>query len=387
MLSFICAPHSAETFLAEYFEKRPLLIRRDDPVYYADLLTWDMIDRVITTMHLKHPQISMVDSRTRLPQEEYCYPSGLIDAARLYQRYADGSSMVLANLESALPTMADLCRSMEAEMSQRFQANIYVTPPGAQGLRSHWDSHDVFVLQIEGEKKWVLYDTPVELPFRAMHFDPEVDKPKEPTMEFTLRAGDMLYLPRGMMHDASTEGSHSMHITLGVLYTAWMELILEAAAKLGTQDPRFREALPAGFARPDFDRAAARETFTSLLQTLAENADFDSALDHFADDLISTRHSLLKGQLGQINRLAELTIESRCEPRPNLLYRIRADEERVTLSCYGGKMSLPVFAREPIEFALSGGPFVVKDLPGGLDDAGQLVLVRRLIREGLLVQL
>ncbi len=385
MLSYICHPHTADDFVTNYFEKKPLLIRRTDPNYYEKLLNWEMIDHVITTLHLSHPQISMVDSRTRLDPKEYCYPSGLIDAARLYQRYADGASIILGNLESGLPSMSNLCRSMEAEMSQRFQANIYVTPPHSQGLRSHWDSHDVFVMQISGEKKWMLYDTPVELPFRAMHFDPEIYKPNEPTMDFTLKAGDMLYVPRGVMHDACTEDVHSMHITLGVLYTSWMELLLEAAAAVGTEHASLRESLPAGFARPDFDRTEARATFKRLLNQIVEHADFDRALDHFADDLVSTRHSLLEGQLAQITRIGELSLDTVCRPRPNLLYRLRKTDEHVVLSCYGGNITLPIFASEPLEYALETKGFKVGALPGDLDDDGKLVLVRRLVREGLVM--
>ena len=352
MLSYLCAPLSAEEFLRDYFEKKPCLVQREDRNYYDKLLTWEMIDRVITTLHLSHPQISMADARGGLTKEDYTYPSGLIDAGRLYQRYADGSSIILGNLESHLPSMSNLCRSMEAEMSQRFQANIYVTPPGSQGLRSHWDSHDVFVLQISGEKHWKIYDTPVELPFRAMRFDPDVDLPKETTMDFTLKAGEMLYVPRGVMHDASTEDSHSMHITVGILNTSWMELVLEAAATVGTKFAEFRQALPPGFTDPGFDRGAAREHFKQLLQKIVEHADFDSALDTFADDLISTRHSLLEGQLEQVTRLPELSLESQCSPRPALLYRVRKTDEQVTVSCYGGNLTLPIFAAEPLEFAL-----------------------------------
>jgi ribosomal protein L16 Arg81 hydroxylase len=384
MLSYLCGPVTAEDFLENYFEKKPCLVQREDRNYYDKLLTWEMIDKVITTLHLSHPQITMADARGGLSKEDYTYPSGLIDAARLYQRYADGSSIILGNLESHLPSMSNLCRSMEADMSQRFQANIYVTPPSSQGLRSHWDSHDVFVLQISGEKQWVIYDTPVELPFRAMRFDPDVDLPKEKTMEFTLKAGEMLYVPRGVMHDASTsDDSHSMHITVGVLNTSWMELVLEAAASVGTQFPDFRQALPPGYTDPNFDRKAAREHFKSLLQKIVEHADFDSALDTFADDLISTRHSLLEGQLEQVTRLPELSLDSRCAPRPALLYRVRKDEEHVTVSCYGGNLTLPIFAAEPLEFALQTDSYTVADLPGDLDDGGKLVLIRRLVREGL----
>ena len=202
-------------------------------------------------------------------------------------------------------------------------------------------------------------------------------------MDFTLKAGEMLYVPRGVMHDASTEDSHSMHITIGVLNTSWMELVLEAAAAVGTQHPGFRQTLPPGFTHPNFDRTAARAHFKQLLQLIVDHADFDSTFDHFADDLISTRHSLLEGQLEQVTRLGEFSATSVCSPRPALLYRLRQDAEHVTLSCYGGNVTLPAFAAEPLRYALETERYTVADLPGDLDDDAKLVLIRRLVREGL----
>jgi ribosomal protein L16 Arg81 hydroxylase len=385
----LVAPITPETFLAEYYERRPLLVQRKDPSYFDELLTWDEIDRVLTTLHLSHPQINIVDAKRQVRAEDYVYPSGLIDVARLYQCFADGSTIVLSNLEGQVQQMADLCRSMEQEMCSRFQANIYVTPhqvttgDAAQGLRTHYDSHDVFVLQVEGVKHWILYDTPIELPFRTQEFNPQKIQPGDKTMEFDLEPGDTLYLPRGVMHDASTGHGDSLHITVGVLHTSWTELMLEAIAKVSLNDPELRRSLPAGFALPDFDRTEARRTFRRHLEKILAAADFDAALDHFADDLVSTRHSLLRGQLDQVRRLADIGLDTLVGVRPNLLYRLRRTDEHVFVSCYGGHTRFPAHTADALVHALTHDEYRVRDLPGDLDDPGKVVLISRLVREGL----
>jgi hypothetical protein len=154
-------------------------------------------------------------------------------------------------------------------------------------------------------------------------------------------------------------------------------------ASVGLRDPAFRKALPPGFARDGFDRTSARETFRDLLRRVLDHADFDAALDHFADDLVSTRHALLFGQMEQVARVASLGMASRVRARENLLYQLRTADERVTVACYGTTLKFPAHVREALEFALTGREFAVNELPGGLDDAGKLVLVRRLVREGL----
>lgn len=383
-LARLIHPASPEVFLASTFENEVLHVPRDDRGYYGSLLGLDDIDRVLTTLHLSHPAVTMVNAAKELTAADYTYPSGLIDAARLYQEYADGGTIVLNNLEGSLPSLMDLCRSMECELSCRFQCNIYVTPGGAaQGLRTHYDSHDVFVLQIAGSKHWRIYDTPIERPFRGQEFTPDRYAPGALTMEFDLHPGDMVYVPRGVMHDATSGAEDSCHITLGVLPTSWTDLLLEAVARVALEDSELRRTLPVGYARQDFDRTKARATFRELLERVVAKADFDAALDHFAEDLVSTRHPLLHGQMAQIHRLASLTVDDRASARPNLLYHLRKDAESVTLAAYGGRITLPIHAAEPLEYALTHEGYRIGDLPGELDDPGKLVLVRRLVREGL----
>lgn len=383
-LARLIRPFSPGDFFASHFESKLLQVARQERSFYDSLLSMEDIDRVLTTLHLQHPSVIMVNAaKPELKSSDYTYPSGLIDAARLYQEYEQGGTIVLNQLEGSLPRLMSLCRSMEAEFSSRFQCNIYVTPPNAQGLKSHYDSHCVFVLQISGSKRWVTYDMPVERPFRGQEFTPDRYKAGEKSSEFTLYPGDMVYVPRGLMHDAASTDEPSCHITLGVLPNSWTDLMLEAVARLGLDDAEFRRSLPVGFASQGYDRTKARAFFQELLQRIVAKADFDAALDHFAEDLVSTRHALVYGQMKQVERLASLTVDDRAAPRPSLLFHLIKDEERVKVMAYGGQISLPIHAAESLEHALNADEYRIGDLPGDLDDAGKLVLIKKLVREGL----
>ena len=254
-LARLIHPASPEVFLASFFETEVLRVAREDRTYYRSLLRMEDVDRVLTTLHPSHPAVTVVNAAKEIDAADYTYPSGLIDAARLYRAYADGGTIVLHNLEGSLPSLMDLCRALESELSCRFQCNIYVTPGGAaQGLRTHYDSHDVFVLQIAGTKHWRIYDRPIERPLRGQAFDPREHAPGALTMEFDLHPGDLVYVPRGVMHDATSGAEDSCHITLGALPTSWADLLLEAVARVALEDPELRRSLPVGFARPNFDR-------------------------------------------------------------------------------------------------------------------------------------
>lgn len=379
----LIAPMDAAEFMSECWEKKPAIIRRNDPKYYSDLLSLEAFDRAITTVSPQHPQCFIANAAREVQAEEYTTGTSAIDPTRLYQQYADGGTIVYSQLETVYQPLADFCRSLEREVNTHFQCNIYCSPPNAQGFPTHYDSHDVFVLQIHGTKKWYLYNTPVDLPFRGQPFR-RAETPKgEVTQEFELSPGDVVYIPRGVMHDAKTTDEATLHITVGIIAHSWTELLLESVARVALSDPDFRRALPPGFARASFDRGAARAHFKDLLSRVAEKADFDAALDHFADDLVSTRNALLEGQLNQLLRLNKLTAGDRAGARPNLVYRHRIQDEQLVVSCYGAEMRLPEHAAEPTLFALENEGFTISELPGDLDDAGKVVLIKRLVREGM----
>ena len=67
-----------------------------------------------------------------------------------------------------------------------------------------------------------------------------------------------------------------------------------------------------------------------------------------------------------------------------LAYLIDEDEESLILRFHRNEIAVLLHARPAVLHALTTERFRVRDLPGNLDDAGKLVLVRRLIREGLL---
>ena len=379
----LIAPMTREEFFRDYWEKKPLLVRRSERAYYSDLLSIRTLDRVLTSQTLTRNSAFIANASRQVQAEEFCFPDGVVDVARLYQQFADGGTIVFNQLHTVLPVLHDLCRSLERDLSCRFQTNIYMTPARSQGFPTHYDSHDVFILQVQGVKHWQVFNTPIELPFRGQPFKRDETPKGDVTMEFDLEPGDMFYLPRGMMHDAQTREGETLHITLGALATSWTELLLEAVAKVSLTDPAFRRSLPPGYSRTEFDRAGARGQFKELLTKLVERADFDSALDHFADDLVSTRTALLEGQLEQMLTLGKIHEDTKAGARPNLLYRYREKDGQFIVSCYGAEMRLPVHAAEPTRYALETPEFLVKDLPGELDDAGKVVLIKRLVREGM----
>jgi ribosomal protein L16 Arg81 hydroxylase len=382
-LDWLLQPVSKSVFFSDYWEKRPLVIKRANPAYFDKLLTLNDVDHVITALDRGFPNITLKDAKRALSASDYTVDGKALDVTRVYQLFQEGATITLAYLDTVLPTLALFCRSLETEFSCPFQTNIYLTPAKAQGAKPHYDTHDVFVLQVSGSKKWQIYGTPVELPLPGQDFDAASHQLGELTQEFELQPGDVAYIPRGVAHDAHSTDLTSLHITAGILRYTWADLLLECVASASLNDPAFRRALPPGLARADFNRVEARQTLQRLLQQVSEKADFDAAIEELVDQFLSSCPPVLTGQISQIARLDELTAQSLAGARQGIIYRLQTSDDCVTVDHYSGTVTFPRHVYEPLRFALEHSRFVVGELPGDLDDEGKLVLVRRLIREGL----
>jgi bifunctional lysine-specific demethylase and histidyl-hydroxylase NO66 len=290
----------------------------------------------------------------------------MAEIGRVLAEFEAGATLVLQGLHHTSPPLAEFCRYLEIELGHPAQANAYFTPRDAQGLPVHHDTHDVFSLQVAGEKRWLVYEPALELPLKDQKYGPELGEPGEPVYDVTLRAGDTLYLPRGWLHQAMTSSTDSLHITVGVNVYTWLDAF-KAALGDCEDDVQFRRS-------PDGDAE-------DLLEALGARLAPDEVSARQRRKLVSTRRPLLPDQLRQLRLLEGLTRETLLERRPTVLF----DLDGSSLVFEGKTVALPAVAGEDLEFIASAdGAFTADELPGDLDDETRLVLVRRLVREGFL---
>lgn len=386
-LDWLISPVTKEQYFEEYWETHPLVVNRDEPEYFSSLLSLEDVDRIITTLDRRYPDICIKNAGRPIGAAEYSLAGGVLDVSKVYQLFQEGSTITLAYLDTVIPALTVFCRALENEFSFPFQTNVYLTPPGAQGAQRHYDTHDVFVLQVAGSKRWTLFGTPVESPLAGQDYDAEVHELGAPTVEFELTAGDVAYIPRGVGHEARSTDTISLHITAGILRYTWADLLLELVARASLTDSTLRKALPPGFARSGFDRVHALQSVRNLLGKACTTANFDAALDSIIETFLSACPPSLEGQMGQLAALDRLTIDSLVGARQGVVFRVGANGDSVWVDCYSRKITFPPHVQEAVRFALHHSRFAVRSLPGNLGDDGRLTLIRRLIREGLVVAL
>ena len=375
---FLIAPVTRDEFLARYYEREALLTRRGEPDRYADLLTVDMLDHFIASADLREGMLDLTSQKNRIPRDAYVNDSGRISAVSVAEHYMRGATIILPHLHDSMLNLGEFCRSLEEVFSCHVQTNIYLTPSGNQGFPPHFDSHDVFVMQISGAKAWRFYGVPVETPYRGETFELGRHQPGEVTKSFTLEPGDCVYIPRGLMHDAENVGDEpSLHITVGLITKTWADLLLESISELALTEPDFRRSLPAGFAAREFDREQARAHFDRLTRLIADKASMDSAFDLLADNVLRARRPNTSGVIAAAQSMAE---SDRFRRRRFVPWNAAEDEGALVIVGPDGDLRFTQDDGDALELALSGAPFGEDDL----NCADPVEMIRRLWSHGYL---
>lgn len=391
-LRALLAPVGVEEFFRDHWEKQPLLLNRDDPRAYAGLLSRGDAEQVIAFTRPKFvdsgafsaesPRASTVVQgwlAERPVRDGIIYP-GLEDLRRVYSQ---GKTVVIMTMQQRWMPIAALCRSLEDVFHCPVHANLYMTPKGAQGFAAHFDPHEVFVLQLEGTKHWRLHGCARPLPLADERFDVSRDRLGEPR-EVHLKPGDLLYLPRGFVHEAFTSESASMHLTVGVNVFRWADLLHEAVDELARRDERFRASLPPGaFRGPDLPETLA-ERFRELAEAFARGAGAEAALDHLGDQFFGQLPVLPDDSPDHSGDPEEIGLDTELRRRPGLICRVVRDGGWVSVLFPGGHVGGPLKIAPALRFVAETERFAVRDLPGELGPEGKLVLARRLLRERLL---
>ena len=336
------------------------------------------VERLVCSTAIRYPAFRLVREGGQLGVGSYTRDvswrpplTSAVDVPRLLAEWEAGATIVLQALHVTWHPLAVFCRLLEAALEQPVQANAYYTPHGSQGFAVHHDTHDVLVLQIAGEKRWRIYEPLLELPLKHQRYAPGLGEHGDPAEELTLRAGDTLYLPRGWLHDAETSDTDSLHLTLGITQYTRLDAI--------------RDALGACEDDVSLRRNVAGQDGDGLLDALGEQLDAESIEWRRRRAFLDSRRPIREDGLTQLAALGELGPETVLERRETVIADLEGASDGLALLFEGKEIRFPAHAAPELEACFElDEPFRVADLPGELDVAGRLVLVRRLVREGFL---
>jgi hypothetical protein len=375
-------PVDPDRFLQDYWERRPLLVPRGQEGRFDDLLSQAETERLVSSTGLRYPAVRVVKEGEKIPIGRYTEtvpwrPSGFTatgNVERIAEEFERGATVVLQALHVHHLPLAEFCRTLEQDLGHPVQTNAYYTPRSAQGLPVHHDTHDVFCLQVAGEKRWLVYEPAIELPLKDQRYSRELDGPGEPVLDVTLTPGDTLYLPRGWLHEALTSEFDSLHLTVGVNVYTWLDAVRAALDQTAREEAGYRQAVADGEDLPG-----------DLLGLLRRRLDAEEIARRRREKFVSSRRPIRSDRFDQLRAARDLDADTLVERRETVLFDLEPRDGEVVLSFEGRRLIFPVHALEELEAAAgTDEPFRPAELPGTLDEPGRLVLVRRLVREGFL---
>jgi lysine-specific demethylase/histidyl-hydroxylase NO66 len=276
---------------------------------------------------------------------------------------------VLQSLHRFWPPLTRLARDLEGALTHPVQVNAYVTPPAARGLGAHRDEHDVFVLQVHGRKQWDVHD-------------PD-GRTEAPLIAAELAPGDSLYIPQRFPHAAWTAETASVHLTVGVVPTTWADVLRRAVTAV-LEDALSGEPLPAGYAADPAGIAAGVADQLGEVRRRLDKLDPGAIAAAAADRFWAGRPPILTGQLQQLLGLERIGQDTVVRRRPAAGCRLRRREDRLEVLLGDRALHMPARLEPVMRTILASDRLAVGDLAGHLDPPSRLVLVRRLVVEGLL---
>jgi hypothetical protein len=314
-----------QDFYEAFWEKKPYVVKRGCKNYYGALFDRGLLCSLVQTEQIqfgagvtiaKHDPrkagkqdhaANASDWHGELPPEEH--PTGRVTSGKLDKLFATGHTAQVFATQKKSTEVKHLCEALEAELMSLVGCTAYLTPPKSQGIAPHHDDVEVFVLQTQGSKSWQLFTPQRELSHKYEKTPPGTLG--KPMLEVTLEQGDLLYIPRGVIHQARATAEFSTHLTVSTYQAqSWGDLLegaLPAALERAMDEsPDFRRGLPlrafetlgtaaavaraaAGTSRvcPAYDKA--RSVVQGLLGRLAEFVDVSEGVDAMHYDFMTRR--------------------------------------------------------------------------------------------------
>jgi hypothetical protein len=220
-------PISVEQFKSHVLEHRPIFIRSASATRAEYLLPEARLNGIVAqAVHTEGRVVLTIDERI-VPPQQYCTRETRqrIDPAAIRRLLDQGASLIVNEIDDLVPEIGDLAQALEWEFGTNTWVNAYVSFTRSGAFRTHYDNHDVIALQVSGAKRWFLFG------------DERADQPPATVQDtHTLRAGDVLFVPRGHWHRAEVSQSPSVHLTISVSGLTGADFVRSAFARLLRQE-------------------------------------------------------------------------------------------------------------------------------------------------------
>jgi len=253
MLQSMLGCTKTDDFFKKIWEKRPLHVSRSDENFYGELFTLPVVKKVVETNEFSFLLDVNVSTYTDGQRQEIVEENGKVTLESMERLMSEKcASFNFCHPQRYIDQLWNILEKLETYFGCLWSANAFITPAGKQECAPHCDDAENFIFQIEGAEEWKLYKPMVELS-RDFTQDVLEENLEEPVLVVTLRPGDMLYFPRGVIYQSkASEEGHSTYVALSTYQqNSWGDFmshaVQQAIDNALEDDVTIRRGLPVNF--------------------------------------------------------------------------------------------------------------------------------------------
>lgn len=233
-LTSLLQPYSEKEFLENNWTKKAIAISGKGRKDFTHLFSWEKLNSLLNFHQIQYPDLRLAFDGQVLDRKEN---------NNLTQWCQKGATLIIDQIHQRIPEISRFASKISYELGYSTQVNAYCSWSNKQGFSRHYDTHDVFILQVEGSKQWYIYTDTLKYPLPTQKSASFIPPEEEAYLSCILQPGDVLYIPRGHWHYAVAKNEPSIHLTLGIHCKTGIDLLEWLISKLKHRE-EWRNSLP-----------------------------------------------------------------------------------------------------------------------------------------------
>ena len=206
-LTHLIQPLNQKEFLENNWTRKAIAILNQGEKDFTGLFSWEKLNYLLNFHQIKYPDVRLAFDGKVLEAKEN---------ENFTQWCEKGATLIIDNIHKRIPEVSIFTSKLSYELGYPTQVNAYCSWSSKKGFSTHYDTHDVFILQVEGNKQWYVYTDTFKYPLPNQKSSSFTPPEEEAYLSCILNPGDVLYIPRGHWHYAVTKEEPSIHLTLGI---------------------------------------------------------------------------------------------------------------------------------------------------------------------------
>lgn len=356
-LTAILNPYSVEEFLEKNWTNKAVFIPGEGKRKFNHLFSWEKLTYLLNFHQLKYPELRLALDGKSLDE------SANTNLIKLCQ---EGATLIINGVHKRIPEVASFASEVKYDLGYGVQVNAYCSWAGHQGFSSHYDTHEVFILQLEGTKQWYVFPDTFKYPLQEQKSASLSPPEGEPYLTCILHPGDVLYIPRGHWHYAIALDEPSLHLTLGVHSKTGIDVLEWLVSEL-RQNEEWRKSLPLRV-----EKTSINAHINTLIQTLNQYLANRNIGEDYNNYLDSLGKAIARYSLPYQAGFNVFSHGIQTQFKSAKFQRVRIEElldgSGYTIITSGKEVSLKGVPRFLLEKLLSGEPFTGQDVLNWLPD-------------------